>query len=103
MTHDNRPLSVNGLAQQCRDRAAQPVRRHRTTIYRTAQRLTVPAEGSSAGVYWSAEQIAAWHPDDFDALGERLSLAGVSAMTICGELCSAAIPEPRQDQGKSRT
>lgn len=40
MTHDNRPLSVNGLAQQCRDRAAQPVRRHRTTIYRTAQRLT---------------------------------------------------------------
>jgi len=93
MTHDSQPISVNGLAQQCRDRASQsPVRRHRTTIYRTAKRLTAQAEGSSAGVYWTAEQIAAWHADDFDALGARLSLAGVSAMAIRGELCFSCDP-----------
>ncbi|MCU9528066.1 hypothetical protein [Pseudomonas mosselii] len=88
MAHDSQPLSVNGLAEQCRARASRPpVRRHRTTIYRTAKRLTAQAEGSSAGVYWTAEQIADWHPDDFEAIGERLSLTGVSAMAIRGELC----------------
>lgn len=88
MTHDSRPLSVSELAQQCRARAVRPpARRHRTTIYRTAKRLTAQAEGCSAGVYWTAEQIAAWHPDDFDALGECLALTGVSAMAIRGELC----------------
>ncbi|MNM49759.1 hypothetical protein D3C81_607700 [compost metagenome] len=62
-------------------------RRHRTTICRTAQRLTRQAEGCSAGIYWTREQVAAWHPDDFDALGARLSAAGVQALEIRGELC----------------
>ncbi|MEA8592102.1 hypothetical protein PZT57_26010 [Pseudomonas aeruginosa] len=88
MTYDSQPLSVSELAQQCRARAERPpARLHRTTIYRTAKRLTAQAEGSSAGVYWTAEQVATWHPADFDALGERLSLTGVSAMAIRGELC----------------
>lgn len=88
MMQDSQPLSVNGFAQQCRDRAAQPpVRRHRTTIARTAQRLTAQAEGSSGGVYWAADQLATWHPEDLDALGERLTDTGVSAMVIHGELC----------------
>jgi hypothetical protein len=43
--------------------------------------------GSSAGVYWTADQLATWHPDDFDILGERLAATGVSAMAIHGELC----------------
>lgn len=93
MTHDSQPLSVNALAQQCRDRAAQPpIRRHRTTIARTAKRLAVQAEASSGGVYWSADKLASWHPDDFYALGERLEGTGVSAMAIHGELCFGCEP-----------
>lgn len=65
-------------------------RRHRTTIYRTAQRLTRQAEACSAGIYWTAAQVAAWHPDDFAALGERLAAAGIGAMRIRGELCFCA-------------
>jgi hypothetical protein len=69
------------------EQAPAPKRRHRTTIYRTAQRLARQAEGCSAGVYWTQAQVAAWHPDDFEALGARLTAAGIQAMTIRGELC----------------
>ncbi|HFK2002882.1 TPA: hypothetical protein ACGW3W_002177 [Pseudomonas aeruginosa] len=65
-------------------------RRHRTTIYRTAQRLTRQAEGCSAGIYWTPEQVAAWHPDDFAVLGVRLAATGIGAMRIRGELCFCA-------------
>ncbi|HEK4046065.1 TPA: hypothetical protein ACRN02_006786 [Pseudomonas aeruginosa] len=65
-------------------------RRHRTTIYRTAQRLIRQAEGCSAGVYWTSAQVADWHPEDFAALGVRLAGAGIGAMRIRGELCFCA-------------
>lgn len=58
------------------------VRRHRTTIYRTAQRLARQAEACSAGIYWTPAQVAAWHPADFDALGVRLAAAGIGAMRM---------------------
>lgn len=91
--HDRQPLGVTGFAQQCRDRAPQPpVRRHRTTIARTAQRLAGQAEASSGGVYWTADQLATWHPDDLDALGDRLAGTGVSAMVIRDELCFGCEP-----------
>ena len=54
---------------------------------RTVQRLARQAEGCSAGVYWTQAQVAEWHPDDFEALGARLTAAGIQAMTIRGELC----------------
>lgn len=87
MSHDSEVLSYTQLVQRLRERApALPTPRHRTTIYRTARRLIAQAEGSSAGVYWTPEQIAAWHPDDFHALCERVGAAGVQGMDIRGEL-----------------
>ncbi|MDV6693414.1 hypothetical protein FA541_10060 [Pseudomonas aeruginosa] len=65
-------------------------RRHRTTIYRTAQRLARQAEACSAGIYWTPAEVAAWHPADLDALGVRLAAAGIGAMRIRGELCFCA-------------
>lgn len=65
-------------------------RRHRTTIYRAAQRLQRQAEACSAGVYWTPAQLAAWHPDDLTDLGVRLRAAGIGAMWIRGELCFCA-------------
>lgn len=64
----------------------QPKRKHRTTIYRAAQRLSRQAEGCSAGVYWTAEQVAAWHPQDLDALAERVGREGVGAMTVRADM-----------------
>lgn len=49
--------------------------------------ITTSRKPALAGVYWTAEQVATWHHTDFVALGERLSLTGVSAMAIRGELC----------------
>ncbi|NKF30450.1 hypothetical protein HER21_28690 [Pseudomonas sp. BGM005] len=67
----------------------EPKRKHRSTIYRAAQRLVRQCEGNSAGVYWSAETLAAWHADDLTALADRVAAAdaGVQAMMIRGELC----------------
>lgn len=64
-----------------------PARRHRTTIYRTAQRLVQQAEGCSGGVYWTQEQIDKWHPDDLTALVQRTGKADVQTMMLRGELC----------------
>jgi hypothetical protein len=88
MSYDSDPLSLNSLVQLHRDLAPKPpARRHRTTVYRTAKRLIAQTEYSSAGIYWTPEQIAAWHPDDFHQLCERVGAAGVQGMDIRGELC----------------
>ena len=88
MSYDSDTPSLNTLVQRCRDRAEQPpARRHRTTVYRTAKRLIAQAEYSSAGIYWTPEEIAGWHPEDFDKLCERVASAGVQGMTLRGELC----------------
>lgn len=93
MTNDSEHPSYRQLVQQLRDRTAQqPAKRHRTTIYRTAQKLVQGAEGCSGGVYWTPEQIASWHPDDFHALSERVGAAGVRGMDIRGELCFSCDP-----------
>lgn len=72
--------------QYRRDMNPEPARRHRTTVYRAAKRLIAQVEGSSAGIWWTPEQIAAWHPQDFDALCDRVSAAGVHGLDIHGEL-----------------
>ncbi|BAW27529.1 hypothetical protein [Pseudomonas putida] len=86
MSTDDKPLSLNSLVALRRSLDPEPAKRHRTTIYRAAKRLVAAAEGSSAGVYWTPEQIAAWHPEDFDQLCERVVAAGVMGMDIRGEL-----------------
>lgn len=69
------------------ERTSPRTHRHRTTIYRTAHRLTRQAEASIAGVYWTPAQVADWHPDDLATLGSRLAVAGIVVMRIRGELC----------------
>ncbi|WP_249352775.1 hypothetical protein [Pseudomonas asiatica] len=86
MIHESQYPSFNSQLQLRRLLDPEPVRRHRTTVYCAAQRLIAQAEGSSAGIYWTAEQVAAWHPQDFDALCERVGVAGVQGMEILGEL-----------------
>jgi hypothetical protein len=86
MSHESQYLPFAQLVQFRRDVSPEPPRRHRTTVYRVAQRLIARVEGSSAGIYWTPEQVAAWHPDDFEALCTRLGAAGVQGMDIMGEL-----------------
>lgn len=86
MSQESLYLPFEQLLQACRDISPEPARRHRTTVYRAAQRLIARVEGSSAGIYWTPEQVAAWHPQDFDALCVRLGAAGVQGMDIMGEL-----------------
>lgn len=64
-----------------------PPRKHRSTIYRTAKRLTASLEGGSAGIYWPPEQLATWHRDDLGAVANLAERAGVQTMMLRGELC----------------
>lgn len=86
MSLDSQYPSYKQLVQYRRDMNPEPARRHRTTIYRAARRLIAQVEGSSGGIWWTPEQIAAWHPQDFDALCERVGAAGVQGMDAFGEL-----------------
>lgn len=88
MIEEVETLRLSDLVQRCRERAAQPpVKRSRRTIVRHAQQVIDGAERCSGGVYWTPERIAAYHPDDFEALCERIGAAGVQGMSLRGELC----------------
>ncbi|MCK2122057.1 hypothetical protein [Pseudomonas sp. PNPG3] len=86
MSTESQYPSYKQLVQYRRDTNPEPARRHRTTIYRAAQRLIAQAEGSSGGIWWTPEQIAAWHPQDFEALCDRVGAAGVQGLDAFGEL-----------------